>query len=98
MIGILFAVILESEFSEAVKGDAAQVACRDDAVGVDVVKEQGDAGAGDVVDFVSEHLGVSKVEAVEIITGQKVDAFNVDSSHTKTDSYLAVSAIINSLI
>lgn len=45
---------------------------------------------GDVIDFIEALLSVDKIEAVEIITGQKADAFKVDGNHKRTDKYLSV--------
>ncbi len=49
MVRILLAVVLERVLAQAVEGHATQKACGNDSIGVDVVEEKRDAGAGDAV-------------------------------------------------
>ena len=51
----VLADVVEEELAEPVKGDALQVARRDDAVGVDVVAGDVDGAAGDAGDFFECH-------------------------------------------
>ena len=47
MVRILLAVVLERMLAQPVEGDAVQEAGGNDAIGVDVVEEKRDGGAGD---------------------------------------------------
>lgn len=51
VFGILFAIVLEGVLAESVETDAAEITGRDDAVGIDIVQEEVNAGAGDLGDL-----------------------------------------------
>ena len=61
VVRILLAVVLEDVLAQAVEGHAAQVAGGNDPVGVDVVQEERDAGAGNAFDFVHGGLHGSRM-------------------------------------